>query len=66
MTEKPKFEKPDIIIKTEEQEPKTKNLSNIPDTNPDQNKRTDTRPESRMMNFFNQEFIERKIDFKPK
>jgi hypothetical protein len=34
------------------------------------NKRSETehsrRQESRMMNFFNQEFLERKIDFKPK
>jgi hypothetical protein len=66
MTEKTKFEKPDINIKTEEQELKMKNAPNQPEQNPDQNKRTDTRPETRMMNFFNQEFIERKIDFKPK
>ncbi len=34
------------------------------------NKRSETehsrKQESRMMNFFNQEFFERKIDFKPK
>ena len=55
--------KPDVQMKVEEPEQKAKPQTEQP---AEQNRRPDTRPESRMMNFFNQEFIERKIDFKPK
>ena len=52
-------------FKTEEQD-QQKSAKNQAEQNPEQGKRAEARPESRMMNFFNQEFIERKIDFKPK
>jgi len=40
-------------------------------TNPNEHpnetaRKVDHRPEARMMHFFNQEFLEKKIDFKPK
>jgi hypothetical protein len=35
-------------------------------TQPHNESEQNKRQESRMMNFFNQEFIDRKIDFKPK
>jgi hypothetical protein len=47
------------IIKTEEDNIERK-------TQPHYESEQNKRQESRMMNFFNQEFIDRKIDFKPK
>ncbi len=42
-----------------------KNVSQVPQAHV-QDTESARKQESRMMNFFNQEFLERKIDFKPK
>jgi hypothetical protein len=61
MSDNLKNEKPELTNKNEEEQSEfsKKNQNNYEN---EQNRKQ----ESRMMNFFNQEFIDRKIDFKPK